>query len=231
MGNSPSTPNTLKTNEHPYLGFDSHNMAILSKQKMPEIKEKAKIEIDIKDEYLRIKNECPPCPKYNFEGSYEESQMKKQLRTKMETALSNYLKLKSGNQDIVLKQMINELINPKDKSPIDNISFEILLDNDAILNVIDQEIINNINKKGSPKQIKVLSESQRLKQKFKLSNKESQEQKVLLLEPQKTVQSVDIQEPERNIVEIPPEGPLMTNVEKKNKYFKYKEKYLKLKYN
>ena len=57
---------------------------------------------NIKDEYTQIKNECPPCPKYNFEGSYEELQMKKQLKKKLDNALSKYLELKGDNKTTLL---------------------------------------------------------------------------------------------------------------------------------
>jgi hypothetical protein len=245
MGNSPSTPTTktLKNNEHPYLGFNEQNIPILSEQKIPErkekplrkekpekkMKEKRRKNInDIKDEYAQIKNECPPCPKYNFEGSYEESQMKKKLKKTLDVALGNYLKLE-GNKTTLLKQIINELINSKDKSPIDDISFEILIEKDVIINVIDQEMINNINKKGSPKQIKALSESQKLNKKFKtqISDKEPQKQEIILLESQK----IDDMHTETTEQQKIVEEQLTPNTENKMKYFKYKEKYLKLKYN
>jgi hypothetical protein len=248
MGNSPSTPTTktLKSNEKPFLGFDEYNLPILSEQKIPvkeekprkEKKEKYMEQIEkIKDDYIQIKNDCPPCPKYNFEGSYEESQIRKQLKIALKARIDQLLQINNNDRSKAIKELIFKLIESKDKSPIDDITFEFLIEEKFILNVIDQKMIKIINEKGTPGQIKALSSKLDKNLKSQLKTLEPPKQEILLLEPPKTVSpkdmQVDSEEPlqNKNTVMIPQQGTLESKTVNEMKYLKYKEKYLKLKYN
>lgn len=158
MGNIPSVDKTVKNTEKQYVGFETTS----------SIQEIGKMHTeDIKKEYEQIKNECPPCPKYNFKDSYEAKQIRLQIIEKMNFVFEK-LKLKPSLTPMILKNVINELVNSNVKSPIDDISFEILMTKDGVLSVIDQEIINNIIKNGTIVQIKLLSELKGLKNEFRL---------------------------------------------------------------
>ena len=158
MGNIPSIDKTVKNTEKQYVGFETNS----------PIQEIGKMHTEeIKKEYEQIKKECPPCPKYNFKDSDEAKQIRLQIIEKMNIIFEK-LKLKPSLAPILLKNVINELVNSNIKSPIDDISFEILITKDGVLNVIDQEIIDNIIKKGTNGQIKILSGLRGLKNEFKL---------------------------------------------------------------
>ena len=125
---------------------------------IPESTEKKSI--NFMDEIQKIKNECPPCPKYDFDNSEEARQIREQI-------ISKFNKLGYIIKDDMKKQLINNIINLEIKSPVDTITLEILVERINILDILDKQLIDNIINKCNKKQIKIFYDIPNLNKVFK----------------------------------------------------------------